>query len=281
MKAKEKQLLHSFFLTASGAIEGFKTREKNEEPKFFDDEVPCENKKENSCPLSLSSFVSDPLSSPPSKALTTYSSLQALKADIELCTLCPLAKTRRNIVAGEGPQELSKAGNAPSILVIGEAPGQEEDESSRPFVGNAGKLLDKMLAAIELSRHTNCFITNMVKCRPPENRNPTTEEITSCSHFLQEQIRLISPKMILLLGTVALKAMFKTTEGIMHLHGRLMHYSLSKENSIESGNPSPTKILIPTIPTFHPSALLRNESLKRPAWDDLKFFKTKLKEIIG
>ena len=151
----------------------------------------------------------------------------------------------------------------PPILVIGEAPGYDEDVQGRPFVGASGKLLDKMLKSIGLSRTENCFITNIVKCRPPENRNPAKDEIIACSHFLEEQIRLISPKMILLLGSVALKSIFNTTLGISHLHGKIFYYHDE----------------IPTIATYHPSALLRTESLKRPAWEDLKFFQSKFKGL--
>lgn len=306
MKAEEKQLLHSFFLTASQALEGFRL---NSHPHMssiqFVDDPECnynlkshkDCEKNNLGSLAISALCSSEefksssscvISSikekqPPSfnnYSHKIYSSLEDIKADIANCTRCPLSKTRHNVVAGEGPKEVCGTHKAPSILVIGEAPGFDEDEQGRPFVGASGKLLDKMLAAIDLSRSTSCFITNMVKCRPPENRNPTNEEISCCSHFLQEQIRLIAPKMILLLGTVALKAMFHTTEGIMHLHGKLMHYNLNAQDN--AGEEKTQKnISIPTIPTYHPSALLRNESLKRPAWDDLKFFKAKLKQIMS
>lgn len=298
MKAEEKQLLYSFFLTASQAIEGFRLPNylNPQSIQFVDDEEihVRQEEKEKSCPhnfgkevcshsyagktvtVASSTGIGSLLTTSSTTAFKTYTSLEEVEADIAICTLCPLCKTRQNIVVGEGPKQVSGSKNDPLILVIGEAPGAEEDKMARPFVGASGKLLDKMLAAIELSRNTNCFITNMVKCRPPDNRNPTPNEISLCSHFLQEQIRLLSPKMILLLGTVALKAMFQTSDGIMHLHGRLMHYKLK----LQSNENTEEEILIPTIPTYHPSALLRNESLKRPAWDDLKFFKAKLNEFL-
>jgi len=283
MKAEEKQLLHSFFLTASQAIEGFRIHCDMQPIQFVDDEefitevkATGEFATNNLGYSALSALCkNENLNSSPIANKKTYSSLEEIKSDIAICNQCPLCKTRHNVVAGEGPKELGGALVTPPILVIGEAPGFDEDEKGRPFVGASGKLLDKMLAAIGLSRSNNCFITNMVKCRPPENRNPTPSEISFCSHFLQEQIRLIAPKMILLLGTVALKAMFHTSEGIMHLHGKLMYYKMNIE-SIEGTK----EISIPTIPTYHPSALLRNESLKRPAWEDLKFFKVKMKDFV-
>ena len=291
MKAEEKRLLHSFFLTASQAIEGFclpshvasSSVHFVDDVEFADKLKPEEMFSSNNLGDSAFSVLCDVenVSASSSSIIENkrYLSLDEIKADIVGCTLCPLYKTRRNVVAGEGPKEVCDSKNAPSILVIGEAPGFDEDAMARPFVGASGKLLDKMLAAIQLSRSTNCFITNMVKCRPPDNRNPTPLELSCCSHFLHEQIRLIAPKMILLLGSVALKAMFHTTEGIMHLHGKLMHYKMNICRN-ENVDEEKKEISIPTIPTYHPSALLRNESLKRPAWDDLKFFKAKLKEIM-
>jgi len=139
------------------------------------------------------------------------------------------------------------------VLVVGEGPGAEEDNQGLPFVGASGKLLDKMLASIGLSRETNCYIANVVKCRPPNNREPTPEERARCLPYLQRQIQLLAPEAILCAGRTAIQALLGTTEGINRLRGKTYDYEG-----------------IPVIATYHPSALLRDESLKRPAWEDLK-----------
>jgi len=147
-------------------------------------------------------------------------------------------------------------------MVIGEAPGADEDAKGEPFVGKAGQLLDKMLLSIGLSRFSNCFIANTIKCRPPQNRDPLPEEDAACSHFLQAQIDLLRPAAILAVGRVAAQHLLKTTDGINRLRGQFFDYQG-----------------IPLMPTFHPSALLRDESLKRPAWEDLKKFRGRLLEL--
>ena len=260
MKKCEKESLYSLFRTAVECIEGF--RYSTAMPTFYDD-VSLSNgtsvKETPSIEVGGSTFEQTTTSS--DKKL--YKSFEELKEDVLECRLCPLCKARKTVVFGEGPFETVGALEKPPVLVIGEGPGYDEDVQGRPFVGASGKLLDKMLKSIGLSRTENCFITNIVKCRPPENRNPAKDEIIACSHFLEEQIRLLSPKIILLLGTVALKSIFNTTLGISHLHGKVFYYHDE----------------IPTIATYHPSALLRTESLKRPAWEDLKFFQSKLKGL--
>ncbi len=148
------------------------------------------------------------------------------------------------------------------MLVIGEGPGADEDAQGKPFVGRAGKLLDKMLAAIHLSRDTNCFIGNIVKCRPPQNRDPLPEETAACGSFLEAQIQLLRPHLILAVGRIAAQYLLDTTDGIGRLRGRFFDYGG-----------------IPLMPTYHPSALLRNEQLKRPAWEDLKTFRSRLLEL--
>jgi DNA polymerase len=149
-------------------------------------------------------------------------------------------------------------------MVIGEGPGADEDESGRPFVGKAGQLLDKMLASIGLSRTTNCFIANIVKCRPPQNREPTPDESGACIRYLSAQIELVKPAMILAVGRTAAQNLLGTSDGINKLRGRFFDFSG-----------------IPLLPTFHPSALLRDETLKRPAWEDLKLFRAELDRITG
>lgn len=181
--------------------------------------------------------------------------IENIALKINNCTRCNLCKKRKKTVPGVGVKN-------PIVMVIGEGPGAEEDESGKPFVGKAGQLLDKMLIAINLSRDTNCFIANIVKCRPPENRDPLPEEIEACSSYLSAQIAVLKPVMILALGRVATQSLLNTTQGIGQLRGQILDYKG-----------------IPFMATYHPSALLRNEDLKRPAWNDLKVFREKLREL--
>jgi DNA polymerase len=163
-------------------------------------------------------------------------------------------------------------------MVIGEGPGADEDATGRPFVGKAGQLLDKMLAAIGLFRERNCFIANVVKCRPPGNRDPRPEEIAGCAPFLARQIRLLKPRLILGAGKVATQTLLDTAEGIGRLRGRFAEYRIPRTGTPEAGDGETS---IPLLPTYHPSALLRDESLKRPAWEDLKMLRAKLSELDG
>jgi DNA polymerase len=184
--------------------------------------------------------------------------LELVAAEIRACTACPLHKTRTNAVPGEGAAR-------PLVMVVGEGPGAEEDASGRPFVGQAGRRLDEMLAArgqIGLYRDKNCFIANVVKCRPPENRDPLPEETAACVPFLARQIALLKPLVILAAGRIAAQTLLRTEAGIGKLRGRFHDYGG-----------------IPLLPTYHPSALLRNEELKRPAWEDLKTLRAKLSEL--
>jgi DNA polymerase len=178
--------------------------------------------------------------------------VSAIAARIASCTLCDLCKTRTNTVPGIGVER-------PIVLVIGEGPGADEDAKGEPFVGKAGQLLDKMLSAIDLSRDTNCYIANVVKCRPPMNRDPLPEEAAACAPYLAAQIDALKPRAILAVGRIAAQNLLGTTSGIGQLRGRFFDYHG-----------------IPLMPTYHPSALLRDETLKRPAWEDLKKFKTEL-----
>ena len=193
---------------------------------------------------------------------TLFGSMQEIYAAVAQCSACVLGQTRTHPVAGEGPEELSRLTNSVEVMVIGEGPGADEDRQGRPFVGRAGQLLDKMLEAIQLSRKTNCYITNVVKCRPPQNRDPAPEERSCCAAFLDAQIRLLRPKMILVMGRIAAQHLLQTSDGIGKLRGRFFDYQG-----------------IPLMPTYHPSALLRDESLKRPAWEDLKRFRARLHEL--
>jgi len=182
--------------------------------------------------------------------------LDKIAEEISTCQNCVLAKTRKNTVPGEGVTD-------PLVMVIGEGPGADEDKQGRPFVGNAGQLLDKMLASINLSRTTNCFIANVVKCRPPNNRDPHPDERSACAHFLRRQIAFLKPKYILLVGRVASQSVLNVKESIEKLHGKFLDYN--------SGD-----MTIPLMITYHPSALLHNEDYKRPAWEDLKLFKSRI-----
>jgi uracil-DNA glycosylase len=172
-----------------------------------------------------------------------------LKAAVSGCTKCALHKTRAQTVFGVGDE------NADWML-IGEAPGAEEDRLGDPFVGQAGKLLDNMLAAIGLSRRKNVYIANVLKCRPPGNRNPTPEEVAQCSPHLLQQIALIKPKLILAMGRFAAQTLLETGASIASLRGRVHRYAG-----------------VPLIVTYHPAYLLRTLEDKAKAWEDLVFAK--------
>ena len=187
-------------------------------------------------------------------------SLEQVAADVRSCEHCRLCKARKNAVPGEGA-------SSPLVMVIGEGPGADEDETGRPFVGRAGQLLDKMLAAIGLSRTSNCFIANVIKCRPPGNRDPQPDETAACASFLSRQIQLLSPRFILCAGRVAAQTLLQTADPIGRLRGKFTEY--------EAGGLS-----IPFIATYHPSALLRDEKMKRPAWEDLKLLRSALDETM-
>ena len=172
-----------------------------------------------------------------------------LKAAVSGCVKCGLHKTRTQTVFGVGDE------NADWML-IGEAPGAEEDRLGDPFVGQAGKLLDNMLAAIGLSRRKNVYIANVLKCRPPGNRNPTPEEVAQCSPHLLQQIALIKPKLIVAMGRFAAQTLLETGASIASLRGRVHRYAG-----------------VPLIVTYHPAYLLRTLEDKAKAWEDLVFAK--------
>lgn len=181
--------------------------------------------------------------------------IAGIDREIASCRACTLCRTRTRTVGGTGALR-------PLVLVVGEAPGREEDEQGLPFVGRAGKLLDDMLRAISLSRETNCFIANTIKCRPPDNRDPLPEEEAACFHFLERQIAALKPRAILASGRVALGRLVPASEGITRSHGQFFDYRG-----------------IPLMPVFHPSFLLRDPSQKAAAWGDLKKFRALLREL--
>lgn len=170
------------------------------------------------------------------------------------CDKCSLSKTRKNFVFGAGTAYTD-------ILVIGEAPGADEDEKGLPFVGAAGQLLTKMLSAINLERD-KIFIANILKCRPPQNRKPNPAEIATCLPILKKQIEIINPVAILLLGATAANTILGNEKSVGSLRGIVHYYNQ-----------------IPAIVSYHPSALLRDASYKKPAWDDLQRFERLLKEV--
>lgn len=178
-------------------------------------------------------------------------SLEELKRIVEGFDGCPLKQAARNTVVFDGQV------SAP-VMIIGEAPGGEEDAAGLPFVGRAGKLLDRMLAAVGLSRKENVYITNCVYWRPPGNRDPSPTEIQICAPFLARQIELKAPKLLLTAGKFATQAMLGTEDGIMRLRGRKLSFR-------QDGLPAP----IPCIPMLHPAYLLRRPADKSKAWDDL------------
>ena len=196
--------------------------------------------------------------------LNSNDSLETVAMDITACKACALATTRTNTVPGEGA-------NNPLVMIIGEGPGADEDRAGRPFVGKAGQLLDRMLESIGLSRNKNCFIANMVKCRPPGNRDPAAEETSACFPYLKRQITLLRPGIILCVGRIASQNLLGTSTGINALRGAFTEFKVGGAAELTDDD-----TVIPVLCTFHPSALLRDESLKRPAWEDLKLLKSRL-----
>ncbi len=173
--------------------------------------------------------------------------------EVKDCQKCALARHRTRLVFGSGNP------NSP-ILLIGEAPGFHEDQQGKPFVGNAGQLLDRILAAIQLSRQ-DIFITNVVKCRPPDNRDPLPEECDACHYILARQLEVIDPKYILLLGRIAARTVLKTEGTIADVRGKV--YSLGRAQ---------------VVVTYHPAALLRNPQLKRGTWEDVQLFQKLIRQ---
>jgi len=182
---------------------------------------------------------------PVATTIIPATSWQELKTQVANCTQCTLCETRTQTVFGSGNQQAD-------WLVIGEAPGQSEDQQGLPFVGNAGLLLTEMLRSIGLSREQDVYIANILKCRPPNNRDPKPEEITSCNVYLQQQISLVQPKIILAVGRIAAQALLKTDQPIGKLRGRVHTLGTT-----------------PVVVVYHPAYLLRSLLEKRKAWQDL------------
>jgi DNA polymerase len=188
------------------------------------------------------------------------STLAELEAAIRGFEGCALKRTAKNTVFADGTS------GAP-VMIVGEAPGADEDRLGKPFVGVSGQLMDRMMGAIGLSRDGGFYITNILFWRPPGNRTPTTTEQGMCLAFTRRHIELVKPKVLVLAGGVAVKAVLDTTEGITRLRGKWTGYTLGDGT------------VIPTMPTFHPAYLLRTPASKRQSWQDLLAIDKKLKEL--
>ncbi len=197
--------------------------------------------------LPVSDPVSDSVSEikPEEPSPSRLMVLEEVRKELGDCKRCKLHRTRRTIVFGEGNPKAT-------LMFIGEGPGYDEDVQGRPFVGKAGQLLTKIIESIKLRRE-EVYIANIVKCRPPQNRNPEHDEIQSCNPFLTKQIRVIQPKIICALGTFAAQTLLKTDTKISDLRGKIFDLEGTK-----------------VIPTYHPAFLLRNPERKREVWEDMK-----------
>ncbi|AMV42375.1 uracil-DNA glycosylase [Paraburkholderia caribensis] len=203
---------------------------------WFDD-LPAE-------PPSPASEVEARADSPAQPAIDTLD-WPALEARVSACERCRLCERRTNTVFGVGDREAD-------WMLIGEAPGENEDKQGEPFVGQAGKLLDNMLQSLDLARGTNVYIANVIKCRPPGNRNPEPDEVARCEPYLQRQVALVKPKLIVALGRFAAQSLLKTEASISSLRGRVHEYEG-----------------VPVIVTYHPAYLLRSLGDKAKSWQDL------------
>jgi uracil-DNA glycosylase family 4 len=190
----------------------------------------------------------------PAEPWVSAASIPLLNQAINTCTKCGLSKTRTNFVFGAGNPKAE-------VVVVGEAPGAEEDAQGEPFVGRGGQLLTKILESIQFKRN-DVFICNILKCRPPNNRDPQTEEVELCEPYLWKQLELINPKIILCVGRIAGQSILKTNASLSVLRTKVHDYRG-----------------IPLMVTFHPAALLRNPNWKRPCWEDVQKFRKLYEEI--
>ncbi|NLM00593.1 MAG: uracil-DNA glycosylase [Treponema sp.] len=237
MKQAEKEQLNTFLDTSFSWISGFPIGvcAGNKSP-FFSDDMTIESNttKETS--------------------VQNFNVMNNITSKIISCSRCSLCKTCKNFVVGTGVEN-------PLVMVIGDFPSEKDDIQGLPFVNDAGQLLDKMLLAINLHKNQNCYITNIIKCRPPMGRDPKPEELDACRSFLDAQIQTLKPKIIITLGRIASQSLLKSSQNINQLHGKFHDYKG-----------------IPVMPIYHPNALLRDERLKRPAWIDLQAVHNKLFE---
>jgi uracil-DNA glycosylase family 4 len=203
--------------------------------------------------------VTAPAGGEPAKAPSrTVAELPILQSQVASCTRCELSATRTNTVFARGNPESS-------LCFVGEAPGADEDAQGLPFVGRAGQLLDRMIAAMGLSPQTDVYICNIIKCRPPENRRPTPEEIDTCIPYLHEQLAAVKPKVIVAMGNTAVSALLSTKLGITKVRGQ---WKLYRGQTL-------------VMPTYHPSYLIRpsaqQQEAKKQAWEDLQAVMKELK----
>ena len=175
--------------------------------------------------------------------------LNEFGTSISTCKKCNLGQHRNKFVFGVGDSHAD-------LMLVGEAPGREEDLKGEPFVGRAGKLLDKILSAIKMTRHKNVYICNVLKCRPPQNRDPLSDEVEKCEPYLLHQINLIKPKLIVALGRISGTTLLRVDDTLKSMRGRLHDYHGT-----------------PLLVTYHPAALLRNSNLKKYAWEDFQFIR--------
>ena len=192
--------------------------------------------------------------------MKNYSSLKKLNSECVECTSCNLSETRKNVVVGKGNESAQ-------VVIIGEGPGEQEDITGLPFVGRAGKMLDTALSSVDIDPLEDCYITNIVKCRPPNNRKPSSVESEACMPWLNEQVNLLKPKIIILAGSTAVQSFLGINEPISKIRGQW----IEKDN-------------IKYMPIFHPSYLLRNPSKNKGkpkwlTWQDLKKVKKELNSI--
>ncbi|MCS7029910.1 MAG: uracil-DNA glycosylase [Gloeomargarita sp. SKYG116] len=196
----------------------------------------------------------------PASPPVDYASLDELNRACQTCQKCRLAETRTHVVVSRGNPQAS-------LMVIGEAPGQQEDETGLPFVGKAGQLLDKILASVNLDSERDVYICNVIKCRPPGNRNPEPDEVAACKPYLLAQIRLVNPKIILLAGAVAVQAILGDKRGITKIRGQWFEWQGYA-----------------CMPVFHPAFLLRNPSRevgspKWLMWQDIQAVRARLDQL--
>jgi len=192
----------------------------------------------------------DPSKSSNPKNANAKKELEDFAKEIHECQKCVLGSTRNKFVFGAGDPNAN-------LMFVGEAPGAEEDRLGEPFVGRAGKLLDKILAAIQRSRTRDVYICNVLKCRPPNNRDPLSTEVAECEPYLLKQIEIMQPKLLVALGRVAGKTLLKVESPLKDMRGILHDYFGT-----------------PLIITYHPAALLRNSGLKAAAWEDFKWIRS-------
>lgn len=211
--------------------------------------IDCELRK----PLSYLTADNEPLVRPPAFTGGDEHDLEAVRTELGDCRRCPLGDRRQHLVFGEGNPSAE-------LVFVGEAPGADEDAQGRPFVGRAGQLLTKIIAAMGLKRE-EVYICNILKCRPPGNRNPLPDEIAACEPFLIRQLGVIRPRVICAMGSIAAHSLLKSESPISVLRGRFHSYQG-----------------IPLMPTYHPAYLLRNPGAKKQVWEDVQLIMKRLGE---